>query len=85
MSELVVLEIVDGGYYLAAELTPPKKQKRLIALRTWIEKSGEDGSTYRLADFLTPAVKAKRTMSFELADPEPATAAAPKPKALKAK
>lgn len=67
MSALAVLKIEDGVYSLVATVHPPPKQKRIIALRKWIEKNGVDGETYRLADWLTPAVIAKKTMSFELA------------------
>ena len=67
MSALAVLKIEDGVYSIVSTIHPPPKQKRMIALRKWIEKNGEDGETYRLANWLTPAVTAKKTMSFELA------------------
>lgn len=80
MSALAVLKIEDGVYSLVAIVHPPPKQKRMITLREWIREHGVDGETYRLAQWLTPALVAKKTMTFEL---EPV--AEPKPKAVKAK
>ncbi len=67
MSVLAVLRLQEGGYSLVSTIHPPKKQKRIIALRDWIQEHGVDGETYRLADWATPAVTAKKTMTFELA------------------
>jgi len=65
MSRLVILSIEDGSYYHAGELEPSKKQRRVVALREWIQKHGEDGKIYRLAGWLTLPLRARKTFVME--------------------
>lgn len=77
MNELIVLSVNDGKITHVDTVGVPEKQKRIRALNDWIKDSGrgEDGTTYRLAKFVTPPVRAEETkLMLPIALP------APKPK-----
>lgn len=65
MSEVVVLSVDGGEIHHIASIDVPDKQKRIRALRDWIKGHGADGTTYRLAKFVTPPVRAEETVIME--------------------
>jgi len=76
MSEVVVLSVDGGEIHHIASIDVPGKQKRIRALRDWIKGHGADGTTYRLAKFVTPPVRAEETTVMEalelpLSEPKP--------------
>jgi len=66
MSRLIVLSIEEGAYCHAGEVDPPVKQRRILTLREWIKKHGEDGKTYRLARWLTGPIELQTRTVVEL-------------------
>jgi hypothetical protein len=85
MNELIVLSVNDGEITYVDTIGVPEKQKRIRGLREWIKDSGrgQDGTTYRLAKFVTPPVRAEETklmLPVELPLSEPKTKADKKAK-----
>lgn len=76
--ELAVLSIEDGAYYHQALLKPKPKQKVIVALRAWIQKHGEGGKVYIVAEWKTPPIEAQ--VGFTLVERKKLPP--PKPKAV---
>lgn len=83
MNEIEVLKLEDGAWYYAGTVNPPPKQKRIRTLKEWIRAHGEDGKTYRLTGWLTPAIDCKETKRMELFErkvpPKPKKKSKPEP------
>lgn len=56
--ELTIVSVEEGAYCHQGILKTKPKQKVIVALRAWIQKNGEGGKVYIVAEWKTPPIEA---------------------------